>query len=174
MRIFGQTSFHQRPSRASAKPVGQGFSPDCERSEQRGTPFDSGRSRPSGLHMRACRITALAAGRRLILSRRDVILIISRMIALYFIYCAIITALAIPYQLFISHLISLASPGDAAPISIAEKVKLSRTVYDLVYLIAVCILARFFYKCGPRVQRYFLPDNSIESEAGNTKLESGN
>ena len=108
------------------------------------------------------------------MSRKDAVVLVSRLIALYFIYCAIMTAIALPYELIVSNIASLASAEEARQIPIAEKFRLSRADYDLVYLIVVCILARFFYKCGPRVQRFFLPDDSIESETGNRKLESGN
>jgi len=97
------------------------------------------------------------------MSKRDAALLISRLIALYFIYYAVTILLALPYELLASHFVSLTSPGESGPISISERFKISHAAYYLVQLAIVCVLARVFYNFGPRVQRFLLSDPQVGS-----------
>ncbi|HXE07125.1 MAG TPA: hypothetical protein VN612_04460 [Acidobacteriaceae bacterium] len=88
----------------------------------------------------------------------QLIRIISRAIAVFFLYWAFVSLVAIPRDLLA--LAHYGLPGQAAVASQTYWTMTYTTdlLGGLIRIVVLCIAAGWFYRCGPRIQRFFSPE----------------
>ncbi len=101
------------------------------------------------------------------MSRREIVLLVSRAIALLQIIAALIDSfIYLPQQVFLlSQRMKLtnAFPGTHAVLGPVAWVGI---VSSLVHIVALLVVAVLFWRCGPMIERLFLPADSMDETAG--------
>ena len=98
------------------------------------------------------------------MSRREVVLLVSRSLALLFVSDAFIEGTYLPERLFaFSHYVRQSSVL-AGP-NFSSNYYLMMTVFLVLRILGYSLAAALFWKCGPRLERLFSPPQEGQASA---------
>ena len=91
------------------------------------------------------------------MSRREVVLLVSRAIAILTIIPALVELLiSLPYRMFTIYQ-QMNLQGRYPSHSVINQLPWTLLMVSLPHIIALLIIAIFFWRCGPMIERVFLP-----------------
>lgn len=95
----------------------------------------------------------------------QLIRIISRAIAVFFLYWAFVSLIALPRDLLalVHYTLPIGRPSTPTG-TYWTMTYIADLLGGLIRIVALCIAAGWFYRCGPRIQRFFSPETAASPE----------